>query len=118
MSKETLVSVSSSGRDDGKYLLMERGMNEGFLFRTEDESIVVTFTHVSAYIEEGHEWADFKDEDDNSHLTISNEQSGEWPHWIFEELLHIEVKGELRPVSDYDTRYELKENREIKGEDS
>jgi hypothetical protein len=116
---EILTTVEETTRGDDEYVLSEKTTVDGFIFRATDESFILEFVDASAYIAKNHEWADFYDEeqciDPNSSFTISNEESGSWPHWVFEELAHIEQEGELRPVDDYEENYQLSEMRGIKG---
>jgi len=111
--KTTLETVDEDLRSDGEYYIKEGLGNGEFLFSRKDEAIMFTFEDVSAYVEYGSEWADFEGNDLD--LTLCNEQNEMWPHWIFEEFQHIEIEGELRPMEDYETRYQLKDNRGIKG---
>jgi hypothetical protein len=110
--KEVLNDVNEDYRADGEYYLKEKH-NDGFVFATFDESIVISFEDVSAYIEYGHEWADFNA--GNFSLSFSNEQSDNLPHWVYEEFSHIQQYDTLRPEKDYEKNYSLKENRGVKG---
>jgi hypothetical protein len=107
---EQLTQVTERRRVGETYYI--EGLDDGrYIFATLDESMLVRFKTVSAYIEWGSEWADFYNEDGTCTITICNEQSNEWPHWIFEELSHLEGRGNLRPVDDYETIYTPKHNR-------
>jgi hypothetical protein len=113
--KETLQQVTETLRDDGDYYLSSDNMTCRFFFAAKDETMQVGFDSVSTYIEEGSEWASFYvDELDDAVFSICNEQNTYWPHWLFEEFSHIENYSELRPTDEYETRYQLKENRGIK----
>lgn len=114
--KEILTTVTETRRSDGEYKVREATHGD-YIFMSEDETLMVTFDEVSAYIEVGSEWADFYT-DGESDVSICNEREEKFPHWLFEELNHIEQEGELRPIDDYETNHHLKDNRGIKGVDN
>lgn len=115
MTGEILTDVGEGYRQDDTIRLKASGFDDDvFHFTMLDEKFSVKFhvDEVSAYVEYGSEWATF----DDGVASLCNEHTDDpLPHWLFEELNHIEIHGGLRPMDEYETRYQLKENRGIKG---
>lgn len=110
--KTTLEVVDEHIRKDGEVFINDNSFDGTYSLVREDGSFNLGFTTVSTYVEWEAEWATFYGGE--VEMTISNEDSVEWPHWVFEELSHIENHDELRPIEDYEEMYQLRENRGIK----
>lgn len=112
---ETLTVVEEEHRSNGEYFIREDCLTCDFLFARKDETYMVSFSEVSAYVERGHEWANFDPNDESAcQFHLSNETADEpLPHWLFEEFSHIENHGTLRPVDDYEENYQLKDLRSM-----
>jgi hypothetical protein len=87
-------------------------MNSNWVFARKDEALMIPFDSVSAYVEEGSEWATFY-LDEESTSTIGNERNTMFPHWLFEEFHHLETEKELRPTDQYVTKYGMKTSAEM-----
>lgn len=108
--REYLEDVTEDRRSDGTYYITSAAMGSNYIFSDFRESLMIPFNNVSTYIEWGSEWADFYIKG-SSTTTICNEDSDQWPHWIFEEFSYIETDDELRPIDEYETAYFPSMNR-------
>lgn len=108
---EYLTQVDETHRSDGEYFISD-AMNSNWLFARKDEALMIPFDEVSAFLEEGSEWATFYF-DGESTSSICNERNTMFPHWLFEEFHYLEANGELRPADQYETEYRIKTSAEM-----